>query len=187
MWRWMRVQYGIMDLGLQTRHMPLPSRDPRPARPLQERRGFPLRPRTSRWTCCVRPGAGLQILGDSMTWECGCHDAPAPAVRSAVGARSEHVDSRRTAARRRNRTTAAGTDQTSEALLVKTEKRRVVAPHDVDVSLGLSVSTTGYGDHNPVRDGSGDAVSGSGGGSVKRPIVRAQKAPSALHPETYST
>ena len=85
------------------------------------------------------------------------------------------------------RAATVGTDQTSEALLVKTEKRRVVAPHDVDVSLGLSVSTTGYGDHNPVRDGSGDAVSGSGGGSVKRPIVRAQKAPSALHPETYST
>ena len=68
-------------------------------------RVFLPRPRTSHWTCCARPGAGLQILGGSMTWESGCHDAPAPApaVRSAVGARSEHVDSRRTAARRHRR------------------------------------------------------------------------------------
>ena len=51
---------------------------------------------------------------------------------------------------------------------MKTEKRCVVAPHDVDVSLGLSVSTTGYGDHNPVRDGSGDAVSGSGGARLRQ-------------------
>ena len=69
-----------------------------------------------------------------------------------------------------------------------TEKRCVVAPHDVDVSPGLFVSTVGY-DADSVRGGSGDAVGGFGSRSVKRTIVRAQEASSAgsSHPETYST
>ena len=99
--------------------------------------------------------------------------------------RSEHGPNTSTLGGPR-RAATVGTDQTSEALLAKTEKRCVIAPYDIKVSLGPFVSTVGY-DHNPVRDGFGDAVGGSGGLSVKRSIVRAQKAPSALHPETYST
>ena len=132
MWRWIPVQYDIKNVWPEARHVPLLSRDPRPARPLRERRGFPARPRTSRGTCCVLPGTGPEIPGESRTWESGCHDAPAPAVRSAVGAQSERIDSRRTAtpaaiARRHRR---YGPD-VEEALLVVTEKRCVVAPHEV--------------------------------------------------------